>query len=401
VLPCEPREKAFTLIELSVVLLLISLMVGFGIEAFQNNGSKNCYEATRLQERDIQTALESFARANNRLPLPAQKNIGINHPQFGREVTDTSLIVLVPGGTPTVYLGALPFSTLGLNSSYAADCWGNKFTYLVTRKLTDQTTYMNNDNTGTIRVMTGTVSVPTTLTDRAAYAVISHGQDALGASARNYSGAPKDCAAAPANRIDRENCDDADAIVYSAPFNDGSGAVNFFDDLVIYAGKTGYTGCNGATLSWDNCSAAIGDMGHAAVTNVVNTVGGYLGSATAACINGTLSLSNQSCCADANNDAACDVPSCLADGISSGGNPAACCNGDADGDGLCGGGGGGMWMNTGPGVCGDRNVLEVPPCSGKPGWSALNNPCPTLGVTCKYAVNNCAGGQQVVPVACQ
>jgi hypothetical protein len=93
------------------------------------------------------------------------------------------------------------------------------------------------------------------------------------------------------------------------------------------------------------------------------------------------------------------APGCIANGISSGGNPLNCCNGDADLDGLCGSGG--IWTSTGIGICGDPNVYEIPACSGKPGWSALNNPCPTLGVTCKYAANNCAGGRQVLPVECQ
>ncbi len=111
-------QKAFTLIELSVVMFIISMLlvgllgpVGSQIESQQRQETIDTME-------DIMESLYGFAVINGRLPCPDTTGDGISDP--------------VASGTCTVANGDgwLPWQTLGLNIQ--GDVWGNRFKYHVT-----------------------------------------------------------------------------------------------------------------------------------------------------------------------------------------------------------------------------------------------------------------------------
>lgn len=302
-LTANHTQHAFTLLELAIVLVLVGMMAGFAVKL---TPAKDCYGETREQLRDVQTALEAYVRANNKYPTPASRKPSVNDPLYGLQTTiSTDGSDRIGSGGTAVLVGALPFVTLGLNTNYAVDCWGNKFTYFVSEVLTDSATYMSNTSAGTITIRNGSTALtapgPSTLSAVAAYAVVSHGKDALGAAKRSGSTTNKfycntQQASTTITRVDKENCDTANQELFSATFNDGQGAPNFFDDVIVYANKTGFTGCNAGTVSWStNCTANVSAMGNADTTTATNTAGGYNGTATVTCTNGTLSLSNTSC----------------------------------------------------------------------------------------------------------
>lgn len=298
------HRSAFTLLEMVVVLALVGMMAAFLVKLAP---TRDCYAETRAQQREIRAALETYVRNNNHYPMPAGRALGINNPLFGVAVTDPASTLIDRIGTDpatNVLAGALPATTLGLNIGYATDCWGNKFTYYVSEQLTTSATYMSNTSAGHITIRNGTLAAPSTLTASAAYAVISHGKDALGASARNNSASKKYCSGEQANgtitRIDKENCDIVNKEIYASSFNNGDTPANFFDDVVIYANKTGYTGCNAASITWgtgNTCTANVPATSHSDTLSVNNTSGGYIGSATVTCTNGTITLGATSCSA--------------------------------------------------------------------------------------------------------
>lgn len=134
--------------------------------------------------------------------------------------------------------GALPFQTLGMNVSDAADCWGNKFTYAVTKDLNDSVKFLDPNTEGALMIKTS----PTNLFLKGAgYVVISHGVDGLGAVKNNYSDTSptpdkKWCATSADLRT--ENCDIDDPDIISAEYNNGKDtAGKYFDDIIIYRGK--------------------------------------------------------------------------------------------------------------------------------------------------------------------
>jgi len=223
-------RRGFSLIELAMVLAVTGLMTSFMLQATQSSSTKDCYASTKEQVQTIRQSLERYARSNDRLPLPAARNLGVESPKYGRETIPADIANIDQPGT--VSWGALPFQALGLPASMAGDCWGNKFTYVVTATLTTTAGYGNAANLGTIELKTS--SGPATSTELA-YAVISHGEDQLGAVKINHSTTKGWCAGAT---LKHTNCTATAAIAAGAAFNNGKDAgADYFDDVVTAAQK--------------------------------------------------------------------------------------------------------------------------------------------------------------------
>lgn len=234
------NRAAFTLVELAVALVIVSLMTGFALQAFQGSRNVNCLQTTRDQILTIQKALDKFTFKNQRLPKPALLATGSGNPVFGAEAS-TGYIAIAASGD-NVLMGVVPNATLGLDNSYAADCWGNKFVYAVTEKLTssDGASGYPGNNTGKITLKTGTLASPTTLSTSIAYVVVSMGPDGFGANPLTVADATiRHCTGSTASRVDRENCDftvGGNTTFFSNAINTGDTA-SHFDDLLIYKEK--------------------------------------------------------------------------------------------------------------------------------------------------------------------
>jgi prepilin-type N-terminal cleavage/methylation domain-containing protein len=218
-------KRGFSLLELAMVLVIASLMLNFVLKASSVSTNADCYARTRTQLHAIREAMDRFTYRNDRLPMPAQRNVAVNNPQYGREAVVGNLTV----AGASVW-GALPFQALGLNSAYAGDCWGNKFTYVVTTAMTTNATsggFPDPAVTGAITVKSSASSNFST----ANYVVISHGEDELGAAALNYAGAANWCSGS--TDIKYTNCLATSATAMNAPFNNGTNATLYFDDVLI------------------------------------------------------------------------------------------------------------------------------------------------------------------------
>jgi type II secretory pathway pseudopilin PulG len=255
-------RRGFSLIELALVLGISGLMVGFVLQSQQSAATEDCYLATQLELKDINGAIQNFARKNERLPMPAARDVGVEGVTYGREAVAASLDV---AGTTT--WGALPFQALGLAPSYASDCWGNKLTYVVTTALTTNATvggFLDGTVVGTITVKKDATTNSSTT---AAYAVISHGEDKLGAVKSNYSNTASHGWCTGAASLATQNCLATSATVADATFNNGRDAgTAFFDDVIITSGRPQVQGSN--VLCWgynngiqsaQNITGALGD----------------------------------------------------------------------------------------------------------------------------------------------
>lgn len=341
------RRRGFTLIELALVLVVLGLMTGFGLQLFRVNGDLACYQRTQRQLAVIQQRLDSYARANNRYPKPAIMTVGSNSARYGIEgpisytpdsldyakaapssiafVTLTAPVGSEPAlpASSKVLIGALPHVTLGLPGDYAADCWGNKYLYAVTNYLTSSHAAGYPAETGRIRIHTGTAAAPVVLTNRAAYAVISPGQNRYGANPLTGQDLAYRACVLNTARLETQNCNisnsigTADEIFFSAPFNDVAGATNQFDDLIIYSEKyEALADCpTGSAISWasGNCSATLAATlpRNGVIYAVPSTSATHSGTATLTCTNGTLGTSDESCAALAG----CAAPSCALNGL--------------------------------------------------------------------------------------
>ena len=259
-------RRGFSLLELSMVLVISGLMVSFVLQANKQAApASDCYITTRAQMNAIRNAIEIFARRNDRLPLPAPRNVGIESIKYGRESTAGSADIdtYSSGTSASISFGALPFQALGLSPSYASDCWGNKFTYAVTTALTASTSavgFLDTSVDGNITVKSGTAPA-STITTKAAYAIISHGEDGIGAVKSNYSAAnPAHAWCLGATALKHYNCNIAGQLA-NPPFNNGSSAgANYFDDIIVTSGRPQLISRLNSAYCWgDNTYGQVGD----------------------------------------------------------------------------------------------------------------------------------------------
>jgi prepilin-type N-terminal cleavage/methylation domain-containing protein len=253
------HRRGFSLVEIAVVLVLAALMTGYILKMKPAANAENCNVTTSVQLRDIQGAVARFVMKNDRLPMPAARTQGVDDINYGREALAAALDV-----TSGITMGALPFQALSLPATYAADCWGNKFSYAVTTLLTTTVGYSNATNLGAITIKS---SAANTLLTTASYAVVSHGADGVGAVARNYTSVSRNWCTL-SSVLQTENCDISNAIFMATEISDGAASGNNrFDDIVVFRGKDAWgpapscvaSSCSGACgggAGLDNCGNA-------------------------------------------------------------------------------------------------------------------------------------------------
>lgn len=125
------RSQGFTLIEIAVVLIIITLISGGLISFFNIQLTNQRITSTKANEAAIKIALTNFIVQNNRLPCPAIPNLAPGTAGYGREATATASACtgLTPNGV--VVTGIVPWISLGISSDAASDGYYNRFTYQV------------------------------------------------------------------------------------------------------------------------------------------------------------------------------------------------------------------------------------------------------------------------------
>lgn len=107
----------FTLIEMSIVLIVISLILAGVLKTVSVQRQQLKRDETRQQLETIKQALIGFATVEGRLPCPDTDNDGQSNP------------VNVPFGSPcTADEGFIPHIDIGIGQE---DAWGNRFRYRV------------------------------------------------------------------------------------------------------------------------------------------------------------------------------------------------------------------------------------------------------------------------------
>lgn len=138
----QKPKFGYTLIELSISILIISLLMAglFSVATGSVTNSKK--RTTNAKMEQIYKALGTFLMVNKRLPCPASLTKSYNQDaDYGDEVRASNSC----GGSAGVYrstsnanlfFGAVPTSALNLDASYVADDFGNKFGYMIDERFT-------------------------------------------------------------------------------------------------------------------------------------------------------------------------------------------------------------------------------------------------------------------------
>jgi prepilin-type N-terminal cleavage/methylation domain-containing protein len=118
------REQGFTLLELAISLVIVSLVSGGLMMALSARHNTLATSETQHRINNARDALLGFAAANGRLPCPAAPGkTGLESPPGGGTCTNPW-----DGFLPAVTLGLAPTNAQG----YALDDWGNPIRYVIT-----------------------------------------------------------------------------------------------------------------------------------------------------------------------------------------------------------------------------------------------------------------------------
>lgn len=211
------RLAAFTLIELSLVVVVLALLAGFAMRAKTASLDSNNYAELNSRLDVVQTALQNYRTINGRLPCPTGIDLTENNSSFGTEYDASPGSGNCTLGNGTVYVnsatdpdasdpnydsatankiveGGIPTRALKLADKYAYDPWGRKIFYVVDARITASlafTTYpIYNTAIGGVvikRVAGADTTLANALTYKAVYALISMGKSGHGGYVRNVS----------------------------------------------------------------------------------------------------------------------------------------------------------------------------------------------------------------------
>ncbi len=120
----RPDQRGFTLVEIAIVLLIVTILLGYTVALFPRQQELKQYRAVNQQMDQIIAAIIGFAQINGRLPCPSAPNTGGNENGGG-------------GADCGNYGGFVPVNTLGITGRLNADSllldpWGNPYRYYVT-----------------------------------------------------------------------------------------------------------------------------------------------------------------------------------------------------------------------------------------------------------------------------
>lgn len=123
----RPGQRAFTLVEMAVVLAIIGLLLGSLMYTLSAQADQRAREQTQRTLDQAREAVLGFAVANGRLPCPASAaSLGVESPAGGGDCTN-----YYDGFLPAVTLGFQPVDSQG----FALDAWNNRIRYAVARNL--------------------------------------------------------------------------------------------------------------------------------------------------------------------------------------------------------------------------------------------------------------------------
>lgn len=233
------NRSGYTLIELSLVVAVLGVMLGFGLSLYTKKTEGTRLKITQERLDVIEQALADHALVFGFLPCPA-------NPTDATDSTASATTVLDVNGdcnhaSLVNHTGMVPTRALLLTDEYTYDGWGRRFSYRIARGLATVAGFADKDNRGDLSVtdmvgneLTG-INVTPPENYGAAYVVMSHGQNGRGAWTRgggivapiptgvelqNYANA------APANNI----------YIQSERVNDTVNNI-YFDDVTRYKGK--------------------------------------------------------------------------------------------------------------------------------------------------------------------
>lgn len=270
------RRVGFSLIEISVVLIVVSVMISGILPYISESQKTNAANDTMTRIEAIENAMLTYRAANDFIPCPSNIQATLNSAAFGTADTTAACAAATNFTDANTAAGGVPTKTLGLPDEYGFDGWGRRMVYHVAKALTVAGTYEAGAGSITVNDATGAAR-----TTAAAYAIVSHGPNGHGAYTRAGGTARFNFGSTHAAG-EQENCEcnasatatAYDSILMQSMAIPNSNPLAAYDDIVRYTlkpnlellvGGGGTTGsCTGlAPSGWPDairCTNAAGDI---------------------------------------------------------------------------------------------------------------------------------------------
>lgn len=233
------NQAGFTLIELSIVIIILSVTLAAFGAAFLQYLATAREKAVQSRVETVEEALGKFLALNGRYPCAASLTDAPDTANFGREIATNCTTAGNVGGTfqtggtagRRVRIGGVPSRTLNLPDEYATDTYGMRLGYAVTEVLASPGTFQQDE--GAISIIDSATPGNSVVTPAgsAHYVVYSHGPDTAGAyTVQGVAGMGCNNAA-----LDGENCDN-NSIFRATALYSTSGTATQYDDYIRYIG---------------------------------------------------------------------------------------------------------------------------------------------------------------------
>ncbi|MDR2760652.1 MAG: hypothetical protein LBB09_02285 [Rickettsiales bacterium] len=173
----KKNNFAFSLVELSVVLVVMGFMLIGAIDVTKSVYNATKQSDTRQKMRVIEKAIDAYIISNKKLPCPSGIKLTVSNSAYGREncAENSAAGIKMVGGGKAI-MGAVPVYELNLETRYMFDGWDNKITFMVVK-----------DYTGVFNNFFNKKLPPSDLINsKFSYALISYGKNRIGGV--NYDG---------------------------------------------------------------------------------------------------------------------------------------------------------------------------------------------------------------------
>jgi len=242
------NRKAYSLLELSIVIVIISILISGAMTTAVGNISNAKVKITKDRMKVIYNALGNYVAINRKLPCPASiTDSKTASASYGQAVGNCISMSSSSGGvyvSTNLLYGMVPVATLGLSKEIGEDGFEDKIAYVVDKNFTDAAaslsdypdftlsnfstnTTTNTSNNITISEKSGSATMTTT--SKAVFVLISAGPNKKGAFGINSS----------TQNIASIDADEASNYLASGSFDNSFTRVSensdLFDDILEYS----------------------------------------------------------------------------------------------------------------------------------------------------------------------
>ena len=170
-------KKAFTLLEISVVILIIGILLVGTINFQLTIDKKSKQNITSDKIAEIEKAINEYILVHGKLPCPASINVDKSNAEIRDEDNDECTGYDSDFVHDGLIYGSVPTKTLNLTDDYAVDGWNNTISYIISKKYGDNKIFLA-DDTDKIRIEN---TSGREITSNAIYVLVSSGKNKSGA----------------------------------------------------------------------------------------------------------------------------------------------------------------------------------------------------------------------------